>query len=250
MPVITFKRKERKLELEVLKQSHQNIVAQASEYFGEDVKNLELVYIDEDGDYIAINDQQDWEFYIEELVSGHLDPRSASELFLFDQGDSLARFCVEDSVNSSLAHSFVQVNDKSVEVMMDEEVKAEIVQEIAMNSAILTPAMRSQRSPNEMPEAVLAQQTDLQAKIDAEVKRIVDQRIKSGELQVCRPERQDEMCQGFRLIFKKVQDRREKNRRALKKLKRKGIKFVQKEIKKLSKVGAAVFSSVKKLFGA
>ena len=250
MPVITFRRKELKLELEVLNQSLETIIKHASVHFGEDITNLELVYIDGEGDYIAVQDQQDWDFYIEELTAGLLAPKTAAEMFIFDQGDSLAKYCVEGSVNGSLAHSFVEVNNKSVEVMMDDEVKAEIVQEIAMNSAILTPALRSKRTENENPATVLAQQTDLQAKIDAEVKRIIEQKIKAGELIVCKPEREGDFCHGFRLIFNKVQDRREKNRRALKKLKRKGVKFVKKEIRKLTEVSKHVFSSVKKLFGA
>ena len=250
MPVIAFRRKDRKLELEVQAQSLASIVGQASEYFGEDIRSLELVYIDGDGDYIAVQDQPDWEFYLEELTTGQLDPRTASEFYFFDRGDSLARYCVGDSVCGSLAQSFVEVSDKSVAVMMDDDVKAEIVEEIGMNSAIMTPALRSQWSQGEKPESVLEQQTDLQAKIDAEVKRIIALRIQSGELQVCKPEQKDELCHGFRLVFRKVQDQREKDRRALKRLKRKGVKFIKKEIKKIAQVGKSVFSSVKKLFGA
>ena len=241
---ITFHRGNKKVCLQIDHFGFESIQKRLSQEFGEDVTTLDMAYIDIDRDYIAVKDQQEWEIYLEDLNAGELDPATSGDFYIFNTIDSLAQFAVEDSINGSLTQSFASVRNENVEVMADQEVISQIVEEISMKSYIMTPDIRSRMEALEPSKNATEEKKLFQSRVDEEVKRIIEQKVLSGELQVTKNEEKD-FC-GFRLILKKLGEKREKDAKKFRKIQRKGVKAFQKQITRIEKIGKGIFKGMKK----
>jgi len=234
---ITVHRKGYKYTVDIQGKDYPSLMKEIGQKINENVDPLCLVYIDTTLDYIHVSSQDEWAVYLEDRQEGIVDPFHYNDLYVFNDG-------IEDNgqiisaIDKSIIESFADVG-KNEDVSVDKVVREDVIIELAASSRSLPPDVR-EKIDNSSTVDIHSDPT-LKTIIEQEVKKIIDKKIQDGELEY----RKAPSAQTPPLPPSIVSTKPKRREDGIKKLKRKGVKIIKKEIKKIEQAAKPVLKAVR-----
>ena len=239
---VTFICKDKHLKIDVAEIGLDELLAKLKAALPDiDMGERELTYIDDEGDCISIDDISDWQVYIEYAADSQ-DAISRS-ILMFDK-------LVNEKLRAIINRS-IQNMAKCESVNLDDSIAEEIIDEVKSNSACFSIKEHDTLSGNDSQS-----QKATEHKIQDEVESLVQEKITNGDIQLSEVSHDIQTSStmnssdksnsiGYRLtrVIKNA-----KRKDEIRKLQRKGMNGIQREVKKLARETGKVLNAIKKSF--
>lgn len=212
----------------------------------------EMTYIDDEGDYITIEDESDWSTFLE-CVGGGTEGELPTVL-MFDRK-------VNEKLMSLVGRGMKKVA-KNENVVIENSIIEEIVEEIKLNKKTFSVADHEALSNSDQKKEIAVIEN-----LEKEVEKLVQERITSGELKLVAETVSDDnfdklpledskvsepdacgFITYFRRVYESAEERRAKRREKWRKIQKKGIKRIKKHVKLIGKAGKSFFKAVASAF--
>ena len=238
---VTFICKEKHLKIDVADIGLDELLAKLKAALPDiDMRDRELTYIDDDGDCITIEEQSDWQAYIEYAIDSDIE--AARSLLLFDKS-------VNDKLRSMIDRGVKHIA-KTDNVKLDDCILEDIVDDVKNRRETFSKKQHDELSGND-----LAVQKAAEEAMQKDIEVMVQDRITKGEFKLSpQPSDATMIDDQYGIVYcltRAIDGHRERRARRMRrwaKIQKKGLKIVKRQVRKIGEIGVGVFKAVRNAF--